>query len=861
MNRIDRIKAWASHHETPIIKWIWRLTITGTALVAALLLYAGLTDAPSFEELENPKYDEASVIYDDKGRSFGKYYVENREPISFDQLNPHIHKALIATEDARFYAHSGIDFWALIRVAFKTVLLQDRSSGGGSTISQQLAKQLFSRPSMRNMGFVKKTWTLITTKLREWITAVRLERNFTKEEIIALYLNKFEFINGAHGIQSAAQTYFGKNQNQLNVAQSALLVGMLQNPSLYNPRRFPDIAKERRNTVLKLLSAQDYISKVELDSISARDIDMTNFMRSEQSDGPAPYFRVELTKWLRDLFERENIRKPDGTTYNIYTDGLTINTTIDLDYQRYAEESVAEHMKWLQKRYDRVWKNQDPWTYEADSLQKIIRQDILSRRMKASERYANLREKNLGQSLEAIQKKYTNLPTSDNVFKALIEISEGKSSFKKQADLGNLDMTFEESYKKLLVSEAWPSYKEKFLTHEAIFIKEFDTPVKMMIFDHELGEKEVEMTPRDSVRHHNMHLQNATLAVDPKTGYIKAWVGGINHKYFKYDHATSRRAVGSTIKPFVYTSAMAFGGISPCQEFDDIQYTIAPGDAGFDVDKEWSPANANEEFTGNKYNLYHGLLYSKNSITVRLLKELGNVEILRNLLEAVGINTKENIGNGKIAVPSVPSISLGAVDLRVIDMLGAYTTFANQGVYTEPIFIKNIIDRNGKVIYTAIPKRKAAINPLYNAVMVDMLRNNTGGQFGMGLKSQYGGKTGTTNDYADGWFMGVTPSLVVAVWTGGDDKWIRFTNIDDGQGYVMARPIFQNLLKRLEKDSTNIYDPNIKFANPPAGFSELIDCAKFKQLSVSDERESLLNSKVRQDRFDESFEEEFNEEF
>ncbi len=854
---MSSIKEWIHKNTKLLIVCIWVIVLSIIVFVIGILSWAGSRGIPSFEELENPQYDEASVIYDDLGRPFGKYYIENREPITFDELNPFVHKALIATEDNRFYSHSGVDIPALFRVAIKTILLSKESSGGGSTISQQLAKLLYQRPSMRGMGFWQKTKTLVEAKLKEWITAVRLERNFTKEEIIALYLNKFEFVNGAHGIQAAAQTYFNVNQENLTVDDAAVLVGMLQNPSLYNPKRFPKGSMKRRNVVLSLMNRDGHIDNTMLDSLSTKEIDMSHFMRAQQSDGPAPYFRAELTKFVKTLLEEENIKKTDGSSYNIYTDGLTINTTINLDYQRYAEEAVAEHMQWLQKRYDNVWDRKNPWTYEADDIQKKIRKETFIKRMKSSERYANLRRQNLGDAIDNIKNKYPNIPTSDNVFKALIAISKGKSSFRKEIEKGKIKEQFRPEYQKLISSNKWDLYAQAYREHEEIFEKEFDTPVKMLVFDYENGEKEVKMTPRDSVKYHNQHLQNATMAVDPKTGYIKAWVGGINHKYFKYDHATSRRSVGSTLKPFVYTAAMAFGGMSPCQKFDDIQYTIAPGDAGFYVDKEWSPSNANGEFTGNKYNLYQGLLYSKNSITVRLIKELGNVEIVRDLLDNVGISKTETLSDGRLAVPNVPSISLGAVDIRLIDMIGAYTTFANQGVYTQPIFIKNILDKNGRVIYTAVPKRKTAINPLYNAIMVDMLRNNTAGSYNMGLKSQYGGKTGTTNDYSDGWFMGVTPELIIGVWTGGDDKWIRFLSLENGQGFIMARPVVQKMLKKLESDSTGIYNYKAKFASPPEGFSDIIDCEKFKQVSVEQEQDSLLQTKTQLDQFDEEFDEDF----
>lgn len=851
------IKLWVNQNQKNIIKGIWGAALFIVFFISGMLLLAGSSGIPTFEQLENPEYDEASIIYDEKGRPFGKYYVENREPIKFKDLNPNIHKALIATEDARYYSHSGVDIPALARVAIKTLLLSDESSGGGSTISQQLAKLLFQRPYMKDMGFINRTITLVGTKLKEWITAVRLERNFTKEEIIALYLNKFEFINGAHGIQVAAQTYFNKNQDELSIDEAAVLVGMLQNPSRYNPKRFPTLSKERRNVVLSLMKRNGIIDKKAFDTLSEKEIDMSGFMRAQQSDGPAPYFRAELTKFVKEILAREDIRKTDGTPYNIYTDGLTINTTINLDYQRYAEEAVKEHMLWLQEKFDRVWKNRDPWKYDADWAQREIREKIFLRRMKASDRYTSLREKNLGDMILSINKLYPDLPTSDNVFKALISISDGKSSFSREIRNTNINEKFKEDYEKLISNNIWSLYKQKYLEHEESFKKEFDTPVKMLVFDYELGEKEVEMSPKDSVRYHNMFLQNATVAVDPKTGYIKAWVGGINHKYFKYDHATTRRSVGSTLKPFVYAAAMSFGGISPCQEFDDIQYTIAPGDANFDLNKEWSPANAIGEFTGNKFNLYHGLLYSKNSITVGLVKELGNVSIIRDLLDNAGISKTERLADGRLAVPEVPSICLGAVDIRVLDMVGAYTCFANQGIYTQPIFIKNILDKNGKTLYTAVPKRKPAINPLYNAVMLDMLKNNMRSSYGLGLKSQYGGKTGTTNDFSDGWFMGVTPELVVGVWTGGDDKWIRFLSLENGQGYVMARPVVMKLLKKLEADSSNIYNYNAKFSPPPVGFKELIDCEKFKKVSVEAEQDSLMNNKLRQDQFDEEFDEEF----
>ena len=838
-----------------LIYGFWSMVIGGFLFLLTLFIYIANQDLPTFSELENPEYDFASIIYDENGIPFGKYYIENREPLEFSEISPMVLDALISTEDSRFYSHSGIDLQALFRVAFKTLLLQKESSGGGSTISQQLAKLLFDRPSLRGMGTIKRSFKLIEIKLKEWITAVKLEKSYTKEEIIAMYLNKFEFINGAHGLQAASQTYFNKDQSILDVSEAAVLVGMLQNPSLYNPLRFPEKSQQRRNVVLRRLEDSGKIDKILLDSLVQAPIDMTNFNRKTQSEGPAPYFRSELTKWLRDLFTKNNITKADGTPYNIYTDGLKIYTTIDLNYQKHAEQAVKDHMKDNQKRYFRIWKNRDPWTYDAEKEIVAIRHEVLNRKLKGSERYLTLRDKYLKGILAEIRSTDPEVPMSDNVIEALIKIQNDNSTFSAQVGQGALKENFITDYRKLLkdrkISEqlfsAYQSLQEQ-------YNKDFNTEIEMVVFNHdENGIDTVVMTPYDSVRYHNMHLQAGMLAVDPSTGYIKAWVGGIDHKFFKYDHVNSRRQVGSTIKPFVYATAIAVQGINPCQEFDDIQYTIVPGDSDFDVDKEWSPANANGEFTGNSYNLFHGLLYSKNSITVRLVKEMGNVQVIRDILRNAGIDVDYELPGNHVVVPNVPSICLGAVDLSLFEMTGAYTTFANNGMYTEPIFIKNITDRNGKVIYSGIPKRNLAINPLYNSVMVDMLRNNVSGRYGLGIKSDAGGKTGTTNDYADGWFMGITPSLVVGTWVGGDDKWIRFLSLENGQGFVMARPIFQKFINGIEGDTTTGYDYTKEFRRPPLEYFKLIDCIRYKRLQPDEEKEQNKAKKKKKDEFEDEF--------
>lgn len=578
-------------------------------------------------------------------------------------------------------------------------------------------------------------------------------------------------------------------------------------------------------------------------------IDVSKFRKQEQSEGPAPYFRAELTKWLQHLIRERNLKKSDGSLYNVYTDGLKIFTTLDLKYQTYAEQAAKEHMTWLQQRYFKQWKGMNPWTYEADDFLKKIRHEALISKAKASPRYSTLREKILGPKLAGIK----GIKSTDNILEVLIAMDTNKLIINELYKNGYVDKIEIESYRAFYNSPEFRDIANTYKSLQAQFLKEFKTPVKMNVFDYEKGEVEVTMSPMDSTKFSAMHLQNAVLAIDPSNGHIKAWVGGIDHQHFKYDHVTSRRSVGSTIKPFVYTAAMAFGGILPCQEFEDIQYTIAPGDANFNVDKEWTPNNATDVFTGNMYNLYHGLVYSKNSITVRLLKEMGSVEQLRDLLDKVGISKHERLPNGRLAVPLFPSICLGAVDISLYQMTGAYTTFANKGTYREPVFVLRIEDKNGKAIYNASPQIRPAINPFYNAIMVDMLKNVVGGDFAMGLKTECGGKTGTTNDYADGWFMGITPSLVVGVWTGGDDKWIRFTNLNDGQGYVTARPVFQKLIKKLETDTTGIFNAKLRFPPWPEGVADMIHCAKVKTIRPAAERNQIQMEKMKRDEFESEF--------
>ncbi len=843
MSRLKRF--WSSDVEKSWLRWLcrflWAGAIIGVLAGIIVITIVAKSDLPTFEELENPQYDLASVIYDSNEIPYGKYYIENREFIQFRDLSPNIYNALLSVEDARYNSHSGIDFRALLRVAVKSVLLQQQSSGGGSTITQQLAKLLFKRSSLAGKSALNRAVALATIKFKEWITAVRLERSYTKEEIIAMYLNKFEFINGAHGIHSASEIYFGKDQKDIKPEEAAVLVGMLKNPALYNPVRFPERTTGRRDVVLSMMKQNDKLEASQFDSLKALPLDMSNFKRSSQSEGIAPYFRAELTKWLRPLLQQTQYRKPEGGVYDIYRDGLKIYTTIDTRYQVLAEEAVKEHLKEIQERYWRVWDRKDPFTFEAEGVQEELRREGLQRRIRDTDLYKSLYASSFAELDEESIKEY-DLGLKEPTVRRLQKDIEY---------LNEIDQDVRAKFKKLVRGELWKRITSTWSSFEKKVADAFDEEVEATLFSYnEEGSQVKTMSRRDSVLYHLRHLQAGVLSVDPKSGEIKAWVGGPSHEYFKYDHVTMRRQVGSTIKPFVYATAIGVQGIPPCQTFNDIQYTIAPGDANFNVDAEWSPSNANGTFTQNKYNLYQGLLYSKNSITVRIVKELGTVDPIRELLHNVGIDKNERINEGRYVVPKVPSIALGSVDLSLLEMTGAYTTFANDGVYTKPTFISRIEDKNGKVIYQSTLEQKRALNKLYNSVLVDMLRNNVGGGFGLGIKVPAGGKTGTTNDYADGWFMGITPNLVTGTWVGGDEKWVRFFTLDDGQGFVMARPVFQKYMKRIEADPDINFNSDVSFPEPPPGFQELADCSRYKQQDPEEEREIRLDQQEELNEFD-----------
>ena len=839
---------------------LWGGMILTILLIWILFFRIAHSNLPSFDELENPKYNLATVIYDTHGTPLGKYYLENREPIAFDSISPHIIDALLATEDERFYRHTGIDFKAISRVFFKTLLLGQGSSGGGSTISQQLAKLLFERPSLEGLSRPARALHLVSVKFKEWIIAVKLEKRYTKEEIMAMYLNKFEFIYGAHGIQAAAKTYFGKDQKNLGIEEASTLVGMLKNPALFNPVRFYDRALDRRNTVLNLLRRDGKISGNTLDSLSLLPIDISRFRQESHDTGPAPYFRAELTKWVKDFLLENDIKKSDNTPYNVYTDGLKIYTTIDLNYQRHAEQSVFDHMKENQKRYWNAWRGMDPINYRADNHQKELRYASIESRILNSDRYQSLKAKQLDPVLDQIEMDFDGLQLTEKAIRGMIRVSKRLDSWSNLVKEEIVRETSLTSCKALLASKSFEKLESTWKEFEKRVDDAFSQPVPMKIFAYTKAmESDTLMSPKDSILYHLRHLQAGMLVMEPGTGHIKAWVGGIGFKYFKYDHITSRRQVGSTFKPIVYATAISMMGLSPCQQYYDMQYTISPGESNFNIQEEWSPSNAEGDFTFEKYSLYRGLQQSRNSITVKLVKELGNVEVIRDLARNMGIPVDADIGNGKKLLPNVPAICLGAADISVMDMTGAYGTFANNGIYTKPVFVTRIEDKNGKVLYSHVPQQRTALNPVYNAVMVDMLKNNVGNRFAQdGIRSVVGGKTGTTNDFNDAWFMGITPHLVTGIWVGGDEKWVRFYTLNDGQGSVMARPILRNFLQGIESDTSIRLDFDQRF-NIPASqqFRDLIDC---RQNRHKDPETELLNETDKNLHFDE-FEEEFEEGF
>lgn len=809
-----------------IVRWLWRLTFGGMIALFLLFIILLFTNLPSVEQLENPKSELASEVLTDNGDVIGRYYTENRVPVPYDSLSPNLIKALISTEDERYYAHSGIDFRALGRAIVKTFILGQSSSGGASTITQQLAKQLFT--GERASGVMR-----VFQKFREWIIAVRLERKYTKEEIIAMYLNKFNFINEAYGIKAASEIYFNKSPNSLDAHEAALFIGMLKNPNRFNPLRFPDRAITRRNVVLNQMLKNGAISQKDYNTYSQLPLDL-NYTKQTHIDGLAPYFRMELAKYVKDILARpETPKKPDGTPYNIYRDGLKIYTTIDPKMQQIAEEVMVQHMATVQKTFDREWRNLDPWKYKSGSPTEVkieLRQESLKKLIRASDRYQNLRAKYLGDLLDDLQKEFEDFKFNDDDR----EIERMAREYQKAGYIEELvkanmiSPSLANKYRKVMESPLFEGVLSKWEQLQAATQQAFNKKVKMTVFAYTAKmEKDTVMSPLDSIKYHRMFLQTGILAVEPTTGQVKVWVGGINHKYFQFDHININRQVGSTFKPFVYATAIAMQGLSPCYQVEDRPITIGPGDGNFRLLQSWTPDNSDGRYSYRTLTLKEGLRYSVNTVSVHLMKLLADTEPVRGLIHQMGIDSTTRYPNGRHRVPKTPAICLGATDLSVMEMTGAYTTFANNGIYNKPIFITRIEDRNGRVIYTELQQEKTAIPPNANYVMVEMLKYAGTGLWG--IKSEVGGKTGTTNDYADGWFMGVSPKLVVGTWSGGEDRWISFRSLTHGQGAYMSKPFFREFMRRLEADPDLKWDTNARFYRPPGDLGIEMNCATYQK--------------------------------
>ena len=830
-----------------LAKTMWGVTIGSVLFIIAFFIYLSFQDLPTFDELENPKYDFATAVYFKDNTEMGRLFRKNRVGVNYSDLSPHLVNALLSTEDARFRSHAGVDVEAIFRVMIKTVMLAQSKSGGGSTITQQLAKLLYSNRDFRGMNELEKKIALVLIKFKEWITAIKLERNYTKEEIIAMYLNQVDFVYDAYGIKAAAETYFNAKQDSLKIEEAATLIGMLVNPYLYNPKRFPKNSMNRRNLVLERMASKGHISQAVKDSLKQIPLDGTSFKRRSLSEGNAPYFVVELNKWLTELFEQPEMKKPDGSTYDVYKDGLKIFTTIDPVLQELAEKAVWTHMPKVQKQLFAAWKGMDPWTYEADDKQKEQRRYKLQSLIRESERFQLLRDKHLGGLLDSINKKYDILLTDNDILRMTEEdLKKGKiNDYIKQKILSQERAS---KYRKLMDDNLWLLTSKAWSTLLKESEKQFNARVKMSVFDYNAKhEKDTAMTPLDSVKYMAMILQTGNMSIEPGTGKIRTWVGGIDHRYFKFDHITTDRQVGSTFKPFVYATAIGFKAMSPCLQVIDRPYTISPGEGNFRLISTWAPHNAEGYFSNRPLNLYQALSNSVNSVSVYLMKELGNADIVCGLVNAMGIDSSKRRSDGEYRVPRQPSICLGSSDLTVLEMTGAYSTFANDGKFVKPYFVDRIEDQNGRVIYQAKVEESKALPSGVNYVMVDLLKRGSIVRDGS-VKSIHGGKTGTTNSYKDGWYMGITPGLVVGTWVGGDLPWIRFRSLAQGQGSAMARPIFADFIRRIEADPRLSWDPKRDFFKP-ASIGIEMNCAAYDSVNVHDQN-LIKQSRKLEDEFD-----------
>ena len=716
----------------------WMLVLGGFISVSLVFLLASwgvFGTLPTFEELENPEKNLATEVISSDGVTLGKYAFKNRTPVGFKDLPDNLVHALIATEDERFYEHSGIDFRGLARAIVKL-----GKGGGASTITQQLAKNLF------NKGGSSSTLKRLTQKVKEYIVATKLERQYTKNEIIAMYLNTQGFLFNAIGIRSASRIYFGKEPKDLDVQESAILVAMLKNPRQFNPNR--EISKKksltRRNVVFAQMAKNEFISQEEKDSLQILPLKI-NFTPESHNDGLATYFREYLRGYLKKWVK--NNPKPNGESYNINRDGLKIYVTLDSRMQQYAQEAVQEHMSNLQSYFFKEQqKNETAPFYDLEEEQI---DGIYNRARKRSDRYRRMKKN--GYSVKQIDSAF-NASTDMRVF-------------------------------------SWNNQRE------------VDTI----------------LSPNDSITYYKSILRSGLLSIEPQTGHIKAWVGGINHKYFKYDHVEQgKRQVGSTFKPFVYATAINQLGLSPCEKFSNTPYTIPKG--RFGIPKAWTPKNSGEKY-GGEISLKEALAKSINVISARLIDMVTPENVVR-LAKSAGIESR---------VPKSPSIALGSVELSLMEMTGAYATFANKGMRVEPNMLLRIEDKNGTVLADFTPETKEVLSEESAYVVLELLKGVTTAGSGVRLRTSahyykdiitgfpykftnpIAGKTGTTQNHTDGWFMGVVPNLATGVWTGGEDRAVHFENIAEGQGATMSLPTWALFMKKVYADkSLNISEEDFE---------------------------------------------------
>lgn len=745
-------KARKSDDFRSYVKWFWILLIGGVSLIpicVGLAAAGAFGKLPTFEEIENPKSNLASQIITSDDKILGKFYVDNRTHVDFADLPDHLVQALVATEDERYYSHTGIDFEALARAVVK--LGRD---GGGSTITQQLAKQLFHKKPSGKLG-------RIVQKFKEWVIAARLERQYTKQEIIAMYFNQLDFLYQAIGIHSASAIYFNTTVENLSLEESAIIVGMAKSPWRYNPYRTPERMTTRRNVVYHQMVRNNVLDNAIKDSLSQLPIEI-DFNRVGVSEGLAPYFREYLRNFMKKWI-KEN-PKPDGSDYNLYTDGLKIYTTIDSRMQRYAEEATREHMSNLQRVF------------------------FLKEEGRRQAPFHNLNDTQINSLMEKAKRR----------------------------------------------SPRYQGLKKSGMSRDSIDLI-FNTPIKMSIFSWE-GDIDTVMSPMDSIRYHKYFYQSGMMSMEPQTGFVKAWVGGIDHTRFKYDHVKQgRRQVGSTFKPFVYATAIKQKHFSPCMEVPNVITCIEKGK--FNLLKDWCPKNSNHKYGGVE-TLKSGLSQSMNTITTYLMRQVGPEPVVR-LAQEMGV---------KGEIPIQPSIALGTVDLSVYEMVGSYTTFVNKGVYTEPIMITRIEDKNGVVLQEFVPETNEVMSEEDAYVILNLLKGVTTSPKGSGfrLTTSYGkylndvvtghpyklenpiaGKTGTTDNNSDGWFMGAVPNLITGVWGGCEDRAAHFGATYYGQGATVSLPIWALYMKKCYADKTlNISTAD--FEKPEGPINIPLNCKEVK---------------------------------